>query len=151
MRGKERGSLPHPSNVQKISSNCLEIIVFEKNLIILIIGENASFLRWNCMVLMRFVKWMAPFSASESPRIREKPLRSKSAASDGVPVRVRSPAPTKGTSLAASPFCCFRRPARTHRHYTFLQTKMAIGSGHRLFSLQYCNWMEIATSLRSSQ
>ena len=45
------------------------------------------------MVLMRFVKWMAPFSASESPRIREKPLRSKSAASDGVPVRVRSPAP----------------------------------------------------------
>ena len=60
-------------------------------------------------------------------------------------------APTKGTSLAASPFCCFRRPARAHRHYTFLQTKMAIESGHRLFSLQYCNWMEIATSLRSSQ
>ena len=47
------------------------------------------------MVLMRFAKWMVPFSASESPRIREKPLRSKSAASDGVPVRVRSPAPNK--------------------------------------------------------
>jgi len=40
---EERGSLPHPSNVQKFSANCLEFIVFEKNLIILIIGENASF------------------------------------------------------------------------------------------------------------
>ena len=42
---------------------------------------------------MRFAKWMVPFRASEYPQIREKPLRSKSAASDGVPVRVRSPAP----------------------------------------------------------
>ena len=44
---------------------------------------------------MRFTKWMVPFRASEYPQIREKPLRSKSAASDGVPVRVRSPAPNK--------------------------------------------------------
>ena len=47
------------------------------------------------MVLMRFAKWMVSFSASEYLQIREKPLRSKSTASDGVPVRVRSPAPPK--------------------------------------------------------
>ena len=40
------------------------------------------------MVLMRFAKWMVPFCAYEYPQIREKPLRSKSAASDGVGVRV---------------------------------------------------------------
>ena len=33
----------------------------------------------------------------------------------------------------------------------FRKAEMAIESGHRLFSLQYCNWMEIATLLRSSQ
>jgi len=41
---------------------------------------------------MRFAKWMVPFSASEYSQILQRPLRSKSAASDGVPVRVRSPA-----------------------------------------------------------
>ena len=47
------------------------------------------------MVLMRFAKWMVPFSASEYPQIREKPLRSKSTGSDTVPVRARPPAPKK--------------------------------------------------------
>ena len=51
------------------------------------------------MVLMRFAKWMVPFRASESPRIREKPLRAKSAAGDSVPVRVRSPAPEQKPDL----------------------------------------------------
>ena len=57
------------------------------------------------MVLMRFAKWMVPFSASEYAQIREKPLRSKSAASDGVPVGVRSPGP-KQRGLRASLFWC---------------------------------------------
>ena len=65
------------------------------------------------MVLMRFAKWMVPFRASEYPQIREKPLRSKSAASDGVPVRVRSPAPRRSKlCIACSDF--FQKSERTY-------------------------------------